>query len=61
MSAVNKLIMIFAKALAAVIIAGIVLGLLSLAGVLPSNEGSKDIGDETGGTDMLFTASPVEY
>lgn len=61
MSAVNKLIMIFAKALAAVIIAGIVLGLLSLADVLPSNEGSKDTGDETGGTDMLFTASPVEY
>ena len=57
MRAINEVIMIFAKALAAVIIAGIVLGLLSLAGVLPSNEGSEDTSGEA---DMLFYNSAVE-
>ena len=57
MRAINKVIMIFAKALAAVIIAGIVLGLLSLAGVLPSSEGSEDTSDEA---DVLFCDSTME-
>ena len=60
MKAVNKVIMIFAKALAAVIIAGIVLGLLSLAGFLPSNEENEDTDGESGGVELLLADASVE-
>ena len=60
MSAVNKAIMIFAKALAALIIAGMVLGVLSLASDFSAIENSEDTGGETGDADIFFGDKDIE-